>query len=187
MARKRKSKPTSSKRNQRQKANASWQKYREDKQLGGEWETRPEGALTAEQVDPATQKEQPLPGLIGTAIRRGWAVPEEKKPQLVDELVGVMEDPEVSPMTKVKAYNALVSGDKTQYERDYPEEAAKAKGSNQVNVGVGVKVESTKDELRELLKLVDERYGTATAGTSSSGEGTVLANGEVLREADRDH
>ncbi len=106
-------------RKQGQRKVTRYQKLREDLQLNGEVPTTPEGAVSSrEVVDPSVQGTQALPALIGQAIRRGWAVPDEKKPGLVDELVGVVEDPEASQVAKVFAFNALVKGDQIQHESD---------------------------------------------------------------------
>lgn len=80
--------------------------------------TVPEEALKPARVDPSSQSEQRLPGLVGMAIRHGWAVPDEKKPGYVDELAEVLENPEAPAVAKVMAFNALVKGDQIQHERD---------------------------------------------------------------------
>lgn len=130
---KRKSKPTSKERNRRQKVKARYSKAREDAQLAGIIPTTPEGALKPEAVPSYKQDEQRLPGLIGQAIRSGWAVPEDKKPELVKELVGVVSDDEATNVEKVMAFNALTKGDQLQWERDNPELAGKTKGGVKVN------------------------------------------------------
>jgi hypothetical protein len=78
----------------------------------------PEESLKPERVDPSVQSEQRFPALIGRAIRHGWATPDEKKPGYVDELAGVLEDPEAPAVAKVMAFNALLKGDQIQHERD---------------------------------------------------------------------
>ena len=125
-------------RSKRQKKVRKYGRLKEDLQIAGVIPILPEEAVRSEVVDPKTQSEQPLPGLIGIAIRRGWAVPEEKKPRLVDEMVGIIENPEVGEVPKIMAFNALNKGDQVQYERDNPEAAGKAKGKTEVNVGVVV-------------------------------------------------
>jgi hypothetical protein len=109
---------TTKARRKRQKLKARYSKAREDAQLHGPVETSPEGAVRDERVDPSSQSEQRFPTLVRRAINHGWATPDEKKPQLVDELVELIEDPEASPMAKIFAFNALLKGDQIQHERD---------------------------------------------------------------------
>lgn len=109
---------------------------REELQLAGVLPVEPGGAFRDERVDPSTQSEQSLPALTGQAARRGWAVPEEKKPALVDELVGIIDDPEESNKVKVAAFNALRQADQSQWERDNPEKAKGGGGGFQLNVNV---------------------------------------------------
>ena len=122
MARKRKSKPTTSaggdSRGHRQRVKDRYAHAREDAQLGGLIPTTPEEALRPERVDPSVQTEQRFPALVGQALRHGWAVPDEKKPGLVDEMVAVVEDYEATAVAKVMAFNALAKGDQIQHERD---------------------------------------------------------------------
>ncbi len=115
-------------RKKKQRLRAQYSAIREEAQLAGVIPTTPEGAVRNEVVDPKTQSEQVFPSLVSGAIRRGWAVPEEKKPVLVDEMIAVVEDVEQSSKTRIAAFNALRLADTTQYERDHPEEAGKAKG-----------------------------------------------------------
>lgn len=105
-------------RRKRQKLKARYSKAREDAQLHGLVETSPEGARWPEKVDSASQSEQRFPALIGQAIRRGWAVPDEKKPGLVDELISVVENPDAKPFDKVAAFGTLSRADQLQHERD---------------------------------------------------------------------
>ena len=109
---------TGKNRNRRQKLKTKYSKVREDAQTHGIIETTPEGAVRPEVVAPTAQSTQSFPALIGVAIRRGWAVPEMKKPGLVDELIELVEDPEAKAMAKVFAFNALVKGDQVQHEKD---------------------------------------------------------------------
>lgn len=118
---------------------------REDDQLAGRIPTTPEGAVLNERVNPLLQGEQPLPQIALMAIegdRKGsWKVPAEKKPELVDEMIDLIEatgEGAPSPVVKVMAYNAVVKGDQLQYERDNPDAAGRAKGGVKVAVGVGV-------------------------------------------------
>ena len=118
MARKRKSKPTGPRRSQEQRVKDRLDHAREDARILGLIPTEPEVTPKPEKVDPSSQSTQRFPRLIGQSIRRGWAVPDEKKPGLVDELISVVEDPEANQVAKVMAFNSLASGDKLQHERD---------------------------------------------------------------------
>lgn len=127
--RKRKSKPTSKARARKQNTKDRYAHAREDAQLEGLIPTTPEEALKPEQVDPSTQDEQPiLPGMVARAIRQGWNVPESRKPDLVAELIGIIDNPDMPAKVKVAAFNALRLADQTQWERDHPEMMAKMKG-----------------------------------------------------------
>ncbi len=117
---KRKSKPTSKARSHRQKVKEKYSKAREDAQLAGIIPTTPEGAVRPEQVSPATQADTPHPELITEAIRRGWAVPEERKPLLVDELIDLIYSDTQPAKVKVAAFNALRMADQSQWDRDNP-------------------------------------------------------------------
>ena len=137
MAKRSKSRPTTKKRSARQKVKARYAKAREDAQHLGVIPTTPEGAVRDERVDPAEQGAQPLPGLIGRAVRNGWAVPDETKPRIVDELVGIVEGgEEIDHHVRVSAARVLQQGDQQQWERDNPELAGRSKGG--VKVGVQV-------------------------------------------------
>lgn len=121
------SKPTSKARNHKQEVKQRYSKAREDAQLCGLIPTTPEGAVKPEQVSPGKQEDAPLPNLISQAIRCGWAVPEDRKPELVDELIKILDDPNMPAKVKVAAFNALRLADQQQYERDHPELAGKLK------------------------------------------------------------
>lgn len=118
MARKRKSKPSGPKRTEKQRVKDRYAHSRDDAQRLGLIETTPEESLVPERVDPLVQTEQRFPALVGQALRHGWAVPDEKKPGLVDEMVAVVEDGEATAVAKVMAFNALAKGDQLQHERD---------------------------------------------------------------------
>ena len=148
------SKPTSRKRNRKQKAQASFSKAREELQLMGVIETTPEGALRAERVDPTSQGEQRFPGLDREAIRngQGWGTNEHIKRKVIEKAAEVMFEKRMGFKTvevdgrkveieielppdraaEAQAAKTLLLADKMQYERDHPEEAGKAKGG--VNV-----------------------------------------------------
>lgn len=113
------SKPTSVTRATKQEVRERYAKAREDAQLTGLIPTTPEGsARNNEVVKPSSQEEVAQPQLIAEAIRRGWAVPEESKPLLVDELVDIIYNEGESAKVRVSAFNALRMADQAQHERD---------------------------------------------------------------------
>lgn len=128
------------KRKTRQRKPARYSKRREDAQLSGREPVSAEGAVRNERVSPLAQEDQPLPALVARGIRSGWATPEEMKPILVDEMVGIIQDPEMKAVPKIMAYQALLKGDQYQYERENPEAAGKAKGGVKVDVNQQVVV-----------------------------------------------
>lgn len=128
---------------------------------------RPDGT---DRVDPATQGEQHLPALVGQAVRNGWAVPEEKKPRLVDEMVAIVDNPEESNKVKVAAFNALRQADQHQYERDNPE--AKRGGGEPVQLSVNiVNVSDARDGQ-------PQQAGARARGVIPQGEGGAAEDGE---------
>lgn len=137
-----KSKHPSRDRKKKQRLRAAYSAIREEAQLAGVIPTTPEGGVRNEVVDPKTQSEQVFPSLVSGAIRRGWAVPEEKKPGLVDEMIAVVENDDESSKTRIAAFNALRLADTTQYERDHPEEAGKAKGGGLGSVSVQANIQA---------------------------------------------
>lgn len=131
----------------RQRAKAKYAKAREKAQQLGIIETTPDGAVRDERVDPSTQGEQTFPVLDRQAVRKGWAVPEERKPALVERISSVVEDPEAKDRDRVAAFNALQKADRDQWERDNPADAGKAAGAQQG---------SLLGELSDLLKAAEE-------------------------------
>lgn len=140
----------SSRRLKRQNLIQRFNKLREEAQLQGLIPTEPVGAIRDERVKTA---DQPQPKLIETAIRQGWAVPEEVKPELVAELTAIVTDDseEVSDKTKVAAFRALLAADQAQHERDNPK--TKTSGG-QVNVSVQTNIAAV-DVLRSALARQD--------------------------------
>ncbi len=108
-----------------------------------------------ERVDPRAQDEQRFPGLDRQAIAndgKGWQVPESAKRKVIEKNAEVLFERNVIwddqgneivlPPDRAaieKTSRVLLAADQTQYERDHPAEAGKAKGGG-VQVGVGVKV-----------------------------------------------
>lgn len=147
-------------RKQLQRRKKRYMELREELTLAGVIPTEPAGAIRDERVDPATQGGQALPALIGEAIRKGWAVPEEKKPGFVDELGAIIENPEESNKVKVAAFNALRMADKDQWERDHPEVGTTEKGPTTLNVNiVNVDGSPTRDVSPLEVLLQEDRRG----------------------------
>lgn len=170
--------PTGSRRNRKQKVKASYAKAREEAQLLDIIPTTPEGAVRPERVDPATQADVAAPELIGQAIRNGWAVPEARKPDLVDELIRILDSLEAPDKVKVAAFNALRMADQAQYERDHPEVVAKLRG-NGATVNVGVSVQSNMDTAAIIRQMVlDGELGLFEEMPSSHLTGTPSISGQ---------
>lgn len=172
---KRKSKPTGKAENRRKKIKKRYSSAREEAQLEGIIPTTPDGAIHPERVDPAKQQTQPLPELTAAAIRHGWAVPEEKKPRLVDELTSILDDPEAPAKVKVAAFNALRAADQAQYERDHPEAANPKTGSTVIAGSINIQNNvQTAAVIREMitrgeLGLVEELSAPDQSSASSVG------------------
>ena len=187
MARKRKSKPTSSRRAEKQQVRDRLAHAQDDAQRLGVIRTLPEEALKPARVDPSSQSEQPLPGLIGQAIRKGWATPDDRKPRLVDELTNIVQDEEAPPVVKVMAFNALRAGDKDQWERDHPEESGKSKGGVHVNQQVAVGIDWDKltgaapqdDPVEAKMRALDEQEA---AGQEKAGSGETQGGSDDSRQ-----
>ena len=167
------SKPTSKPRTKKQTARDRYAHAREDAQLLGLIPTTPEEALKSEVVPAASQAEVPQPGLIEQAIRSGWAVSEDRKPGLVAELVAMMDNPEVPHKVKVAAFSALLRGDQQQYERDHPEQVAKAKGGTTVAIVNSVQIGDVFDDIERDIKVITEKTGDAAPA------GGVQADGDA--------
>lgn len=108
--------------------------------------------MKAEQVNPAMQSDAPIPGLIESAIRQGWAVPDHKKPDLVDELIKILDDPEASQKVKVAAFNALRMADQQEYERRYPQAKSSGKGDVHIHGNVVQNNIAAKNAIREMIE-----------------------------------
>lgn len=163
---KRKSKPTTKKRNARQRTKERYSKAREDAQLQGIIPTIPEGALKPERVDPATQAESPLPAVVREALRGSWATPDSAKPAIISALLEpfyrddvVMDEHgnEVHVKPSRKLLNELAKTlrmlDQTQWERDNPEQAGKAKGAG---AAVSVSMQTNIAAIQLLNKMLDD-------------------------------
>jgi hypothetical protein len=138
---------SSSRKLQRQNLMRRFMKSREDAQLAGLIETTPKEAIG--KIDERVKHDDPK--LIETAIKSGWAVPEEIKPELIQEMVAIVTDDteEVSDKTKVAAFRALLTADQHQHERDNPQ--VKSKSGGTVNVSVQTNIAAV-DVLRQALR-----------------------------------
>lgn len=107
----------SSRRLKKQNVKERYSKLREEAQLLGLIPTVPGGAVrdeVAKTIPP------PQPELVEQAIKRGWAVDEEMKPHLVQEMIDIVQSTEADTKHKIAAFRALQAGDKDQFERDNP-------------------------------------------------------------------
>ena len=140
---KRKSKPTGKKRASKQAIKKAYSIAREEAQLAGVIPTTPEGAVKPERVDPARQVGAALPDVVREALREGWATPDSAKPAIIAALLepffqdDIILDQDgkqvrVKPSRKMlmELAKTLRMLDQTQWERDHPVEAGKAKGGS---------------------------------------------------------
>lgn len=193
MARKRKSKPTTSRRSQKQHLKDRYAHAREDAQLAGLIPTVPEEALKSERVDPSRQGIQETLGIDRKAIRNGWQVPEEKKIEVIDRLVDKVLDDGASAAEKAMCANAVLKADQMQWERDHPEESGKAKGGVNINNENKVQVidwnalppatlsDPCEEKIREGERLLREREVSAP-----SGEGFTDASKQEMVDSSSD-
>jgi hypothetical protein len=70
----------------------------------------------------------PLPHLVRAALKNDWPTPDAAKPKVVEELLAAFFEEGTDPMLRVRLARLLLLLDQTQYERDHPEEAGRAKG-----------------------------------------------------------
>lgn len=141
----------SSRRLKRQNLMKRFSRLREDAQLAGLIQTTPAEAVRDEVVKTA---DQPQPKLIERAIKSGWAVPDEIKPELVAELTAIVTDEseEASDKTKVAAFRALLAADQAQHERDNPQTK---NNKSTVNVSVQTNIAAV-DVLRQSMRTVED-------------------------------
>lgn len=185
--RKRKSKPTNKRRNERQEIKRKYSHSREDAQLLGIIPTTPEGAIKSEVVDPATQEDLPDPVLIKRAIRAGWAVPEDRKIGLVDELVAIVDNPDMPAKVKIAAFNALRMADETQFERDHPELARTMRGGNDNKttiIGTVNNVQNNIDAAAVIREMVDAGQLGLIEELPASAQSLPPGDGGHQREVD---
>lgn len=157
--------PSSSRRHRRQKVKALYSKYREEAQLLDILPTTSEGAVYKEQTDSVGEFDPCLPQLVKDALKDGWTVPDAAKPHIVAALLepffkdDIVFDEEGKPhlvKPPKKLLNELAKTlkmlDQTQFERDHPEQAAKAKGGTHVNVNNVQQNIETRTLIREMVE-----------------------------------
>ena len=98
-----------------QRKKQRYMELREELQLAGIIPTEPSGAIRDETVDSSTQGTPDTSAVTREAIRRGWAVPDAIKPQLVDELIAVVQDPDERSKVRVASFAALAKADWNQW------------------------------------------------------------------------
>ena len=143
-----------------------YMELREELQLAGEIPTEPVGAIRDERVQTSDPLEG-LPELVRQSLRKGWATPEDAKAVVVGKLLRpFFNDVEmidkdgnlVSVPTPPKLLNELAKTiqllDQTQYERDNPEAAGKAKGGT-----VAVSVEANTIAVNVLRGMFENELG----------------------------
>jgi hypothetical protein len=152
---KRKPKPTSKAKNRKQKIKKKYAKAREDAQLAGIIPTTPDGAVKNERVQPFAQTLGPaLPEIVRQALKDNWATPDSAKPAIIASLLEAFykddivldengKEVRVKPSRKLlmELAKTLHLLDQTQWERDHPAEAGKAKGGGMGGIGVAVSVD----------------------------------------------
>ncbi len=186
---KRKSKPTSKARGERQATKERYVKAREDAQLAGVVETSPEGAIRNERVLASQQSEgcAVLPEMVREALADNWAVPDSAKRAVVaallepfyrDDVVLDVEGKQVrvkpSRRLLMELAKVLRTLDQTQWERDHPEEVGKMRGGGGA---VAVSVQANIDAVALLNRMV----GSGELG--ALGESGRLARGDSEPEA----
>ncbi len=183
--RKRKSRPTTSARARKQRTKDRYAHAREDAQLEGLIPTLPEEALKPEQVPACAQSEdrKALAEMVTRAIRGGWAVPLAKREQFVEELTGILLDPEESSKVKVAAFTALRLADHDQWVRDNPEVAGKAKGGTSgVSLQVNIQAAQVVREMIESGEFESIGNDTHTESVSAPEESGASGGGGFARE-----
>ena len=159
------SKPTKWIRSNRQEIKERYVKAREDAQLVGLIPTKPEEAVKDERVNSVGQFDPALPQLVREALKDGWTVPDAAKPHIVAALLepffkdDIVFDEEGKPhlvKPPKKLLNELAKTlkmlDQTQFERDHPEQAAKAKGGAHVNVNNVQQNIQARELIREMVE-----------------------------------
>lgn len=84
------------------------------------------------------RQNQPTEVVPISSLKRGWATPPEIKSDLVDEMVRIVQDPDIKTKDRVAAFNALRVADQSQWERDHPVESGKSKGGSTSSVNINL-------------------------------------------------
>lgn len=180
--RKSKSKPTKPAENRKKKLKKRYASAREDAQLAGLIPTTPDGAVRNERsssVDPLDG----LPELVRQALRENWATPAHAKPAIIAALLrpffnnvkiltkdGAIVEMPASPKTLNELARTILALDQTQYERENPEAAGKAKGPLLNGVptsgvmAVTVSLESNKLAVKVLRETIEKEIGGGVTG-----------------------
>lgn len=176
--RKRKPKPTSKAKNRKKKIKKRYSAAREEAQLAGVIPTTPDGAVHEERVPSSAQSVQPLPELVVRAICQGWATHDDKKSELVEEMVAIVLNQDMPAKAKIAAFNALRMADQMQFERDHPEEANKIKGGSSVTVNLQNNIQAA-----ALLRGMMERGEFRITGEmQASGEPSTSSDSGLKRQ-----
>jgi hypothetical protein len=145
--------PTSKARRKRQKLKCEYAKLREHCQLAGIIETTPECAVRNE-VAPVAP-DPPLPDLVRKAIKDNWATPDSAKAKIIAELLAPFYAEGTDPELLVRLARTLLLADRTQWERDHPEEAGKARGGTVVNNVNAVQVGNVFDDIERDIRIIE--------------------------------
>lgn len=176
-----KSRPTTKRRNERQKLKERYAKAREDAQLAGMIPTEPQGALKPERVDPSVQGCQPLSHLVSQAIKRGWAVEDQKKPSLVQEMVDIVMSADMPVKAKIAAFNALRQADESQWTRENPSPSVNGKGGASA-IAISVQTNISAVDLMQRMMAdgsirLDQIIGVANGTTNTTPNPLAITGG----------
>lgn len=189
---KRKPKPTSKAKNRKKKIKARYSKAREDAQLAGIIPTTPDGAVHQERVDPARQVGAALPSLVREALRECWSTPDNAKPAIIAALLepffvdDVVVDENgkqvhVKPSRKLlmELAKTLRTLDQTQWERDHPAEAGKAKGrAPVVENTVNNNVVQLGDVFND-INMIEQKIARVLQRADSTSDSDIRADGDA--------
>jgi hypothetical protein len=174
----------------RQHKKKLYQQIREDLQLSGDLPTVPEGGLKPEAVDPSCQSRAALPSLVRQGLKEGWGTPDSAKPDIVAALLEPFYQDDVvldengqqvivKPPRKLllQLANALRVLDQTQWERDHPVEAGKAKGASNTNNTVNATV--SVGDLFSDIDVIEQRVARVLEPANTTTVSNVRANGDA--------
>lgn len=180
MVRKRKSKPTSKRRAERQSVTRRLTHALDDAQRLGLVPTVPEVVPGLDKaVDPKSQEEQKIPSLDRQAIKKGWSVPEDKKPLVIQRLLEPFDDAEADGWLLKENAKVLISADQRQWERDNPEEAGRSKGGLGINLVGDLAVLLRRAEEQLKCRALEERIEKAGAPDGNA-DGPVDPEGGIV-------